>query len=314
MRSGLRNGAASSLAVAVFVALLATAPFVLSTYWVDVLDSVGLYALLALGLNLILGEAGLYDMGHAAFFAVGAYTNAVLSTRLAVPVLLTLPAAACAAGLFAALVALPVLRLRGDYLLIVTVGVGEIVRIALVNDVAGLTGGSNGIFGIPRPVLLGAKLKTPEQFFFLIWGAVAVTVLVFRRLSVSRFGRALRAIREDEVAAEGSGIDTARAKLIVFVLGSAWAGMAGTLFAAKMTVVSPESFGFWESVLVFAMVLLGGAGSIPGVLFGAFLVAGLPELFRGLASARMLVFGLALMVMMVVRPHGLWPRRRGGGP
>ena len=197
---------------------------------------------------------------------------------------------------------------------IVTVGLGEIVRIALVNDVGGLTGGSNGIFGIPRPVLLGARLRTPEQLFYLIWGAVALTVLVFHRLSSTRLGRALRAIREDEVAAEGSGIDTRRTKLTAFVLGSAWAGMAGTLFAAKMTVVSPESFGFWESVLVFTMVLLGGAGSIPGVLLGAFLVAGLPELFRGLQGARMLVFGLALMVMMVVRPRGLWPRRTGGTP
>lgn len=298
-------------ATALFVAALAAAPFTLSTYWVDVLDSVGLYALLALSLNLILGEAGLYDMGHAAFFAVGAYTTAILSTRLGVPLLLTLPAAALAAGLFAGLVALPVLRLRGDYLLIVTVGLGEIVRIALVNDVGGLTGGANGIFGIPRPVVLGMKLKTPEQLFPLIWGAVGLTVLVFRRLSGSRLGRQLRAVREDEVAAEGSGVDTARARLTVFVLGSAWAGMTGTLFAAKMTVVSPESFGFWESVLVFTMVLLGGAGSIPGVLLGAFLVAGLPEVFRGLAGARMLVFGLALMVMMVFRPTGLWPRRAG---
>ena len=301
-------------AVALALALLAgfaSAPRFLSTYWVDVLDSVGIYALLALGLNLILGEAGLYDMGHAAFFAVGAYTSAILSTRLPVPVLLTLPAAALAAGRFAALVAIPVLRLRGDYLLIVTVGLGEIVRIALVNDVFGLTGGANGIFGIPRPVLLGVTLRTPEQLFYLIWGAVGVTVLVFSRLSRARFGRALRALREDEVAAEGSGVATARAKLTAFVLGSAWAGMAGTLFAAKMTVVSPESFGFWESVLVFTMVLLGGAGSIPGVLLGAFLVVGLPELFRGLAAARMLVFGLALMVMMVVRPRGLWPGRGG---
>jgi branched-chain amino acid transport system permease protein len=296
---------------ALFVAAMAAAPFTLSTYGVDVLDSVGIYALLALSLNLILGEAGLYDMGHAAFFAVGAYTTAILTTRLGVPLLATLPAAALAAGLFAALVALPVLRLRGDYLLIVTVGLGEIVRIALVNDVDGLTGGANGIFGIPRPVFLGAKLRTPEQLFWLIWGAVGLSVLVFRRLSASRLGRQLRALREDEVAAEGSGVDTARARLTVFVLGSVWAGMAGTLFAAKMTVVSPESFGFWESVLVFAMVLLGGAGSIPGVLLGAFLVAGLPELFRGLAGARMLVFGLALMVMMVFRPGGLWPRRAG---
>lgn len=308
----MRRGFVPTAAAVVFVAAMGAAPFVLSTYQVDVLDSVGVYALLALSLNLILGEAGLYDMGHAAFFAVGAYTTAILTTRLGVPLLWTLPAAALVAGLFAALVALPVLRLRGDYLLIVTVGLGEIVRIALVNDVGSLTGGANGIFGIPRPLLFGLKLRTPEQLFPLVWGAVALTVLVFHRLSASRFGRQLRAVREDEVAAEGSGVNTARARLTVFVLGSAWAGMAGTLFAAKMTVVSPESFGFWESVLVFAMVLLGGAGSIPGVLLGAFLVAGLPELFRGLASARMLVFGLALMVMMVVRPGGLWPRRARG--
>jgi branched-chain amino acid transport system permease protein len=294
-----------------FAAGLCAAPFVLSRYGVDLLVNVGIYALLALSLNLVLGEAGLYDMGHAAFFAVGAYTTAILTTRLGLSLLATLPAAALAAGLFAALVALPVLRLRGDYLLIVTVGVGEIVRIALVNDVLGLTGGANGIFGIPRPVLLGAKLKTPAQLYGLVWAAVGLTVLVFRRLAASRFGRQLRATAEDEVAAEGSGVDTARARLAAFVLGSAWAGMAGTLFAAKMTVVSPESFGFQESVLVFAMVLLGGAGSIPGVLLGAFLVAGLPELFRGFASARMLVFGLALMAMMVFRPQGLWPRRAG---
>ncbi len=297
--------------VVLLVAALGAAPLVLSRYGVDLLVNVGIYALLALSLNLVLGEAGLYDMGHAAFFAVGAYTTAILSTRLGLSLFATLPAAALVAGLFAALVALPVLRLRGDYLLIVTVGVGEIVRIALVNDVLGLTGGANGIFDIPRPVLLGVKLKSPAQLFALVWIAVGLTVLVFRRLSTSRFGRQLRATCDDEVAAEGSGVDTARARLTAFVLGSAWAGMAGTLFAAKMSVVSPESFGFQESVVVFAMVLLGGAGSIPGVLLGAFLVAGLPELFRGLASARMLVFGLALMVMMVVRPQGLWPRRAG---
>ena len=301
----------SAAGVVLFVAALGAAPFVLSRYGVDLLVNVGVYALLALSLNLILGEAGLYDMGHAAFFAVGAYTTAILTTRLDLPLFATLPAAALAAGLFAAFVALPVLRLRGDYLLIVTVGVGEIARIALVNDVLGLTGGANGIFGIPRPVLFGEKLKSPRQLLALVWVAVGLTVVVFRRLSSSRFGRQLRALADDEVAAEGSGVDTARARLTAFVLGSAWAGMAGTLFAARMTVVSPESFGFQESVLVFAMVLLGGAGSIPGVLLGAFLVAGLPELFRGLASARMLVFGLALVAMMVFRPQGLWPRRAG---
>ena len=290
--------------------LLALAPRFLDAYWVDVLDNVGLYALLALSLNLILGDAGLFNMGQAAFYAVGAYTAAILSTRLGLPVLYALPLAGLAAALFAAVVARPVLHLRGDYLLIVTVGLGEIVRIALVNDVFGLTGGANGIFGIPRPILFGHKVKRPEDFLYLIWGFVAVTVFLFHRLEQSRFGRALNYLREDPVAAEGSGVDTVRYKLMAFVLGAAWAGMAGSIYAAKMTIISPESFGFWESVILFLIVILGGSGSIPGVLLGAALVVGLPELFRGFATARMLVFGLVMMVMMVVRRQGLLPLRR----
>ncbi len=290
--------------------LLALAPRFLDAYWVDVLDNVGLYALLALSLNLILGDAGLFNMGQAAFYAVGAYTAAILSTRLGLPVLYALPLAGLAAAAFAAVVARPVLHLRGDYLLIVTVGLGEIVRIALVNDVFGLTGGANGIFGIPRPILFGHKVKRPEDFLYLIWGFVAVTVFLFHRLEQSRFGRALNYLREDPVAAEGSGVDTVRYKLMAFVLGAAWAGMAGSIYAAKMTIISPESFGFWESVILFLIVILGGSGSIPGVLLGAALVVGLPELFRGFATARMLVFGLVMMVMMVVRRQGLLPLRR----
>lgn len=290
--------------------LLALAPRFLDAYWVDVLDNVGLYALLALSLNLILGDAGLFNMGQAAFYAVGAYTAAILSTHLGLPVLYALPLAGLAAAAFAAVVARPVLHLRGDYLLIVTVGLGEIVRIALVNDVFGLTGGANGIFGIPRPILFGHKVKRPEDFLYLIWGFVAVTVFLFHRLEQSRFGRALNYLREDPVAAEGSGVDTVRYKLMAFVLGAAWAGMAGSIYAAKMTIISPESFGFWESVILFLIVILGGSGSIPGVLLGAALVVGLPELFRGFATARMLVFGLVMMVMMVVRRQGLLPLRR----
>jgi len=294
----------------VVLAALATAPLALDAYWIDVLNSVGLYALLALSLNVILGDAGLFNMGHAAFYAVGAYTTAILSTQLHLPVLWTLPLAGLAAALFAAIVARPVIHLRGDYLLIVTIGMGEIVRIALVNDVFGLTGGANGIFGIPRPVLFGHTIRRPGEFFYLIWAFVLLTVFLFNRLERSRFGRALTYLREDPVAAEGSGINTVRYKLAAFVLGAAWAGMAGTLFAAKMTIISPESFSFWESVVLFLMVILGGAGSIPGVILGAVLVVALPEAFRGFANARMLVFGLVMMVMMVFRTQGLWPLRR----
>ena len=274
---------------------------------------------------LILGEAGLFNMGHAAFYAVGAYTAAILNTRCQFPILWTLPFSGLAAGLFAAAVARPVIHLRGDYLLIVTIGLGEIVRIALVNDVFGLTGGANGIFGISRPSLFGWVIRKPEQFFYLIWGFVIVTVVLFHRLAQSRFGRALNYLREDEVAAEGSGVNTAYYKLAAFALGAAWAGMAGTLYAAKMTIISPESFSFWESVVLFMIVILGGSGSIPGVLLGAFLIIGLPEIFREFASARMLIFGAAMMIMMVFRPQGLLPLRvqrfttaglagRGGGP
>jgi branched-chain amino acid transport system permease protein len=294
---------------AVGFGLLALSPRFLDAYQVDVLNSAGLYVLLALSLNLILGDAGLFNMGHAAFYAVGAYTGAILNTRFGVPILWALPASGLVAALFAVLVARPVVHLRGDYLLVVTIGLGEIVRIALVNDVWGLTGGSNGIFGIARPVLFGTRIRKPDEFLYLIWGFVAVTVFLFHRLEQSRFGRALTYLREDPVAAEGSGINTARYRLIAFGLGAAWAGMAGTLYASKMTIISPESFSFWESVVVFLMVILGGSGSIPGVIVGAVIVVLMPEVFRDLASARMLLFGLVMMVMMVIRPQGLLPFR-----
>lgn len=289
------------------IILLAILPLFLNSYQSDVLNNIGLYALLALSLNLILGEAGLFNMGHAAFYAVGAYTTAIVNTRYGIPILWTLPLSALVAGLFALAVARPVVHLRGDYLMIVTIGVGEIVRIAMINDIFGITGGANGIFGISRPQIFGLVIRKSEHFYYLIWGCVAVTCFLFYRLKHSRFGRALRYLREDEIAAQGSGINTDYYKLAAFALGAAWAGMAGTLFAAKMTIVSPESFSFWESVMLFMIVILGGAGNMLGVLLAAFLVIGLPELFREFSSARMLVFGLVMMIMMVVRPQGLLP-------
>ena len=279
--------------------VLAASPLVLNTYWVDVLNSVGLYAILGLSLNITLGQAGLFNLGHAAFYAVGAYTAAILNTRYEIPIMWLLPVCAMAAAVFAAIVVRPIIRLRGDYLCIVTVGVGEIVRIALVND----------IFGIQRPHLFGFIVRRPEHFFYFIWAFVAITVFLFTRLEHSRFGRALNYLREDEVAAEGSGINTAYYKLAAFVIGAAWAGIAGGIFAAKMTIIAPESFSFWESVLVFALVILGGAGSTPGVLVGSFVIIGLPELFREFAAARMLFFGAAMILMMIFRNQGILPAR-----
>jgi branched-chain amino acid transport system permease protein len=288
---------------------LAALPPYLNAYWVDVLNTIGIYAILGLSLNLIVGHAGLFNLGHAAFFAVGAYTAAILNTTFGIPILWLLPVSALAAGLFAAAVARPIVHLRGDYLCIVTIGVGEIVRIALVNDVFGITGGSNGIFGIARPIVFGAAIRTPHEFFYLIGTFLGVTIVLFHFLENSRFGRALNYLREDEVAAEGSGVPTARYKLAVFALGAAWAGMAGLIFASKMTIIAPESFSFWESVLMFTLIILGGAGSIPGVLLGAALIVGIPEVFRDLANARMLVFGAAMVVMMIFRTQGIIPQR-----
>jgi branched-chain amino acid transport system permease protein len=286
---------------------LAVLPFLLDSYWVDVLNSVGIYAALALSLNLIVGQAGLFNLGHAAFYAVGAYTAAILNVTYGIPILWTMPLCGLTAGLFALVVAKPIIHLRGDYLCIVTIGVGEIVRIALINNVFGVTGGSNGIFGISRPSVFGMSIRTPQDFFYLIWIFVGITVFLFHLLEYSRFGRAMNYLREDEVAAEGSGINTAHYKLAAFVLGAFWAGMTGNIYAAKMSIISPESFTFWESVLMFTIVILGGAGSIPGMLVGAFLIIGLPEVFRGFANARMLVFGAAMVVMMIFRPQGLLP-------
>lgn len=295
--------------VGVAVLWFAVPPAVLNSYWIDVLNSIGIYALLALSLNVIVGDTGLFNLGHAAFYAIGAYTAAILNTTFKIPILLLIPASALGAGIFALLIARPIIHLRGDYLCIVTIGVGEILRIALINDVFGLTGGSNGIFGISRPNVFGFTLRSPFHFFFLIWGVTGIAAILCKFVKESRFGRALNYLREDEIAAQGSGINTAHYKLAAFVLGAAWAGVAGNIYASKMTIISPESFTFWESVLMFAIVILGGSGNIAGMFLGAFLVIGLPELFRDFANARMLIFGAAMILMMLFRNQGILPER-----
>ncbi|MDE7371928.1 MAG: branched-chain amino acid ABC transporter permease, partial [Desulfovibrio sp.] len=291
------------VALAVVIAGL---PLVCNAYWTDVCVMIGLYALLSLSLNVMLGQAGIFNMGHAAFFAVGAYTTAILNTVCHWSIFLTMLPAGAAAGLFALAVARPIIHLRGDYLLIVTIGIVEIVRIALINDVFGLTGGANGIFGISRPVFFGFRIVKGLQFYYLVWGMVGVSMLLFYGLWRSRFGRALNYIKEDDVAAEGCGVNVTGYKLAAFTLGAAWAGIAGTVYAAKMLTIAPESFNFMESVILFAVVILSG-GSQVGVLVSVFLFIGLPELLREFSEARMLIFGLAMMVMMIWRPQGLLP-------
>ncbi len=285
-------------------------PFMSSNYWVDVAFYLGLYVLLGLSLNIILGEVGLFNLGHAAFWAIGAYATAILNTEFGIPVLVLLPVSAIVAGGFAWLVSSPIIHLRGDYLCIVTIALGEIVRLALNNDPGGLTGGPNGVFGIDRPAIGGLVINTPIEFYFLIWILVLISAFALVRLQHSRIGRAWNYIRGDELAAEAMGINVRSLKLLAFVLGAGLAGVAGNIYAGKMMVVSPDSFTFMESCMFFAIVLLGGMGSVPGTFLGAVVVVLLPEIFRPLATYRMLIFGLAMVVVMYLKPGGMLPRRR----
>lgn len=293
------------------LALLFVYPFMVSNYYIDVAFFFGIYALLGLSLNIVLGEVGLFDLGHAGFYAIGAYTTAILNTRFDIPILVLLPVSAFAAGLFAYVVCSPVIHLKGDYLCIVTIGMGEIVRLALLNNPFDLTGGPNGVFGIDFPSFGIFEIDSSIKFYFLIWAVVALSIIGLIQLQHSRIGRAWNCIREDEIAAEANGIDVRYYKLLAFVLGAALAGVAGNIYASKLMIVSPESFSFMESCMLFCIVLIGGMGSIPGVIIGAAAISLFPEIFRPFAMYRMLIFGLVMILMMIFRPGGIWPRKRG---
>lgn len=285
-------------------------PLGLNRYYVDVLTQVGIYVTLALGLNIVVGLAGLLDLGYVAFYAVGAYTYGLLSTRIGLSFWEVLPLGALFAATFGVLLGIPVLRLRGDYLAIVTLGFGEMIRITL-NNWDSFTRGPNGIIGIARPKILGFTIFSPFHYYYLSLAMVLLTIFVVGRLSRSRIGRAWTAMRDDEVAAATMGINLMKTKLLAFALGATWAGLAGVFFASKMTFISPESFTFFESVIILCMVVLGGMGSVPGVILGASMLIILPEVMRQFALYRMLIFGGAMVVMMVLRPQGLIasPRR-----
>ena len=296
-----------------FIALIAVYPFFVSDYFIDIAFFFGIYALLGLSLNIVLGEVGLFDLGHAGFYAIGAYVTAILNTRYGVPILVLLPISALAAALFAYIVFSPVIHLQGDYFLIVTLGVGEIVRIGLINNPFDLTGGPNGVFGIEFPKLTPSiVIDSSIEYYFLIWIVVGLSIVGLISLQHSRIGRAWNCIREDSTAAGSTGINVRNYKLLAVVIGAALAGVAGNIYASKLMCVSPESFTFWESCLMFCIVLIGGMGSIPGVLIGAAFISLFPEVFRPFAMYRMLVFGSIMIIMMMVRPGGFWQRKRGG--
>jgi branched-chain amino acid transport system permease protein len=292
------------------VLLAIVLPLPLDNYLRAVLWQAGIYVLLGLSLNIIVGYAGLFQLGHAAFYAIGAYAVGILNLRFGVPIFLGLPVAVALAGLAGYLISRPILHLRGDYLCIVTIAFGEIVRMLLVNNIGGITGGANGLFGIAQPRLFGLAFRTVLSHYYLVLFFVLITIVAMRRLENSRLGRAWMYVREDELAAEAMGVDTVRVKAIAFVLGSAWAGLAGVLYASRITVISPDLSRFLESVIMFCIVVLGGTGSIPGVFVGTLGMVVLPEVFRFVKDWRDGFVGLAMVLMMIFRAVGLWPSRR----
>jgi branched-chain amino acid transport system permease protein len=294
------------LLAAAFLFLL-TFPAFFSTYQLNIMITALMYVVLGLGLNLVVGVAGLLDLGYVAFYAVGAYTYALLHLHFGLGFWTVLPLGGLMGAVFGTLLGFPVLRLRGDYLAIVTLGFGEIIRLILENWGA-FSRGPSGISNIPRPGFFGIEMSLETSIiylYYLMLCMVLFTVFVVNRLQHSRIGRAWFALREDEIACQAMGIDKTRTKLTAFALGATWAGMIGVFFAAKTTFVNPASFTFVESALILCIVVLGGMGSIIGVGIGALILILLPEYLRAFAEYRMLLFGAVLIVMMVFRPQGI---------
>ncbi|MGH8864264.1 MAG: ABC transporter permease subunit, partial [Burkholderiales bacterium] len=338
-----RNPRAAWAAFILIAVLLAVLPFLadtlLSRSWVRIIDFVLLYIILALGLNIVVGFAGLLDLGYIAFYAVGAYVYALLASPqfgIHWPFWMILPLGAAVAAIFGILLGAPTLKLRGDYLAIATLGFGEIIRIFLNNldHPINITNGPRGIARIDpvrvdgidfgrSDTVLGLVFTGPIKYYYLLVVMVMLVIFINVRLQNSRIGRAWEAIREDEVAARAMGINTRDMKLLAFAMGASFGGIAGGMFSAIQTFVSPESFVLVESIMVLAMVVLGGMGNIWGVILGAVLLSFVPEILRFTVQPvqerlfgrmlvdpeviRMLVFGFALVLVMILRPGGLWP-------
>ncbi|MGH1410967.1 MAG: high-affinity branched-chain amino acid ABC transporter permease LivM [Aeromonas sp.] len=318
---------------AVLVLLFAVSwPFMASRGAIDLATLTLIYIMLGLGLNVVVGLAGLLDLGYVGFYAVGAYSYALLNTYFGLSFWECLPIAGLMAATFGFLLGFPVLRLRGDYLAIVTLGFGEIIRI-LLNNMTTLTGGPNGISGIPKPTLGGLEFNrtvkdggfdTFHNFFGITYNAnhkviflylmalvlVVVTLFVINRLLRMPLGRAWEALREDEIACKSLGLNPTIIKLTAFTIGACFAGFAGSFFASRQGFISPESFVFIESAIVLAIVVLGGMGSQIGVVLAAIVMTVLPELAREFNEYRMLMFGLLMVFMMIWRPQGLLPMTR----
>jgi branched-chain amino acid transport system permease protein len=307
----IRWGTLSVLAVVVLVL-----PIILVPWLPETLDSIGIYILMGLGLNIVVGFAGLLDLGYVAFYAIGAYTLGILTTSEAVGLLhisfwLATPIALVVAVAAGVILGLPILRLRGDYLAIVTLGFGEIIRIVVLSDwLKPLLGGSEGIQRIGNPMIGSLILSNPKQLYYLILAGILLAGFIATRLKDSHLGRSWMALREDEDVAEAMGINKVVTKLMAFGMGALFSGLGGAIFATKIGSVYPQSFSFIVSINILSLIIIGGLGSIPGVFVGAFVLVGLPSLLSQFADFQPLIYGAVLVIMMLRKPEGLAPEAR----
>ena len=290
---------------------------ILGSYPSEVMNEVGRFLLMGLGLNIVVGFAGLLDLGYVAFFAIGAYTMGVLTSPEItwLPFHLTfweaLPFAMVLSVLSGVILGIPVLGMRGDYLAIVTLGFGEIIqRLAISDWLKPYIGGSNGITLIPKAAIGPITFNTPQSIYYLFLAGCVLAAFISQRVKFSRLGRAWMAVREDEDVAEAMGIDLVRTKLMAFATGAAFAGLSGAIFASKLASIYPHSFHLLISINVLCLIIVGGIGNIPGVIVGALFLVGLPEILREFAEYRLLMYGAALVMMMLLRPEGLLPEAR----
>lgn len=313
------NRTVNLIALGLMMAVLLVLPFVVGRALSDVMVTIGLFVLMGFGLNIAIGLAGLLDLGYVTNYAVGAYIMAVLTSTgplglfnnsgdISVTFWMVIPVAILAAMFAGFIFAVPVLKMRGDYLAIATLGFGEIIgRLAVSDALKPTIGGAQGVVAIPNAVFFGTELKNPEQLYYVILAACVITLIVSIRLNNSRTGRQWMAIREDEDVAAAMGIDTARAKLLAFTLSAATGGLAGAIFATKVGTVFPNSFTVFVSINVLSLIIVGGMGSNPGIVLGAIVLIGLPELLREFSEFRWLMYGVLLVWMMINRPEGLFP-------
>jgi len=297
-----------------FVLVMGVFPLLANPAWVAIGTTFLVYACVAFSQDIILGRAGAFNMGHALFFGLGAYTTAILNVHFGWPIVATWIPAVLVPVIASVLLAGPIIHLRGDYLLVSTIGFNIIFIQLLENDLFGLTGGPNGIFGIDVVRAFGIEFFSQEHIYYMAFILLLITLFIMFSLDRSKHGRAMFYINKDEVAAQSMGISIRFYKLYAFALGAGIAGAAGSMFAVQYSAVSPEAFNVIQSIMFFTIVLVGGSASLPGVLIGTFVMFILPEIFRGFEEARYLIFGIAMILTMILRPRGIWPVKFGNIP